>query len=384
MMDYKELQSKYEFDVFPKRDIVLVKGKNAVLWDDKGNEYIDCAAGIGVASIGHANQKVADALYEQAQKLITCPGTFYNDAKAKFLEKLISVSPDHLNHAYLCNSGAEAVESAFKFARFTTKKTEVVAAMRGFHGRTMGALSATFKKEYREDFNPLVPGFNFVPYNNFEKIESAVNENTAAVILEVVQGEGGINIGQKEYLKSVETLCKEKGVLFIIDEIQTGFCRTGKFFAQQHYDLKPDMVCLAKAIAGGFPMGAVLCADSIELPKGKHGTTFGGSPLACAAGLASIQFMLDNKLDEEAQKKGEYFKTNFDPSNFEKVREVRNLGLMIGIELKEKVQPYLEELMKRNVIALPAGKTVIRLLPPLIITYEQIDEVIKNLKEVLS
>lgn len=384
MMDYKELQSKYEFDVFPKRDIVLVKGKNAVLWDDKGNEYIDCAAGIGVASIGHANQKVADALYEQAQKLITCPGTFYNDAKAKFLEKLISVSPDHLNHAYLCNSGAEAVESAFKFARFTTKKTEVVAAMRGFHGRTMGALSATFKKEYREDFNPLVPGFNFVPYNNFEKIESAVNENTAAVILEVVQGEGGINIGQKEYLKSVETLCKEKGVLFIIDEIQTGFCRTGKFFAQQHYDLKPDMVCLAKAIAGGFPMGAVLCADSIELPKGKHGTTFGGSPLACAAGLASIQFMLDNKLDEEAQKKGEYFKTNFDPSNFEKVREVRNLGLMIGIELKEKVQPYLEELMKRNVIALPAGKTVIRLLPPLIITSEQIDEVIKNLKEVLS
>ena len=384
MSEYQDLQSKYEFDVFPKRDVVLVKGKDAVLWDDKGNEYIDCAAGIGVASIGHANPKLAEALAEQANTLITCPGTFYNDTKARFLEKLISVSPEHLKQAYLANSGAEAVESAFKFARFTTKKTEIIATMRGFHGRTMGALSATFKKEYREDFNPLVPGFKFVPYNNFEKMAGAVTDNTAAIIIEVIQGEGGINIGGKEYFQSLQKLCHEKGILLIIDEIQTGFCRTGKFFAHEHFGIKPDMVTLAKAIAGGFPMSAVLCADTIEVPKGKHGTTFGGNPLACAAGLASIQFMIDNKLDEEAHKKGEYFKANFDPSEFEKVREFRNMGLMIGIELKEKVQPYLEELMKRNVLALPAGKTVLRLLPPLTISYEQIDKVIAALKEVLS
>ena len=384
MSDYKELQSKYEFDVFPKREVVLVKGKDALLWDDEGNEYIDCAAGIGVASIGHANPKLAEALAEQANTLITCPGTFYNDKKALFLEKLISVAPQHFKQAYLCNSGAEAVESAFKFARFTTKKTEIIATMRGFHGRTMGALSATFKKEYREDFNPLVPGFSFVPYNNFEKMESAVTDNTAAIILEVIQGEGGINMGDKEYFQSIQKLCKAKGILLIVDEIQTGFCRTGKFFAHQHFDIQPDMVTLAKAIAGGVPMGAVLCAETVEVPKGKHGTTFGGNPLACAAGLASIQFMIDNKLDEEAQKKGEYFRANFNPSEFEKVREFRNMGLMIGIELKEKVQPYLEELMKRNVLALPAGKTVIRMLPPLTITYEQLDKVIATLKEVLS
>lgn len=384
MIDYKELQTKYEFDVFPKRDIVLVKGKDATLWDDKGNEYIDCAAGIGVASIGHSNPYLAKALSEQAQTLITCPGTFYNDTKAKFLEVLVNVAPSNFTKAYLCNSGAEAVESAIKFARYSTKKTDFIATMKGFHGRTLGALSATFKKEYREDFEPLVPGFSFVPFNNFEKMEEAVTDKTAGIIVEVVQGEGGINIADKEFLQSIDALCKERGIKFIVDEIQTGFCRTGRFFAHERYDIKPDMMCLAKAIAGGFPVGAVLLNDSIEIPPSKHGTTYGGNPLACAAGLASIQFMKDNKLDERAESLGEYFVSLLDVSKLSKIREIRHLGLMIGIELKEKVKPYLEELMKRKIIALPAGTTVIRLLPPLVITEVQLKIVADNLSEILK
>lgn len=384
MIDYKELQTKYEFDVFPKRDIVIVKGKDATLWDDKGNEYIDCAAGIGVASIGHSNPYLAKALSEQAQTLVTCPGTFYNDTKAKFLEVLVNVAPSNFTKAYLCNSGAEAVESAIKFARYSTKKTDFIATMKGFHGRTLGALSATFKKEYREDFEPLVPGFSFVPFNNFEKMKDAVTDKTAGIIVEVVQGEGGINIADNEFLQSIDALCKERGIKFIVDEIQTGFCRTGRFFAHERYDIKPDMMCLAKAIAGGFPVGAVLLNDSIELPPSKHGTTYGGNPLACAAGLASIQFMKDNKLDERAEALGEFFVSLLDVSKLSKIREIRHLGLMIGIELKEKVKPYLEELIKRKIIALPAGTTVIRLLPPLVITEVQLKIVADNLSEILE
>lgn len=384
MIDYKELQTKYEFDVFPKRDIVIVKGKDATLWDDKGNEYIDCAAGIGVASIGHSNPYLAKALSEQAQTLVTCPGTFYNDTKAKFLEVLVNVAPSNFTKAYLCNSGAEAVESAIKFARYSTKKTDFIATMKGFHGRTLGALSATFKKEYREDFEPLVPGFSFVPFNNFEKMKDAVTDKTAGIIVEVVQGEGGINIADNEFLQSIDALCKERGIKFIVDEIQTGFCRTGRFFAHERYDIKPDMMCLAKAIAGGFPVGAVLLNDSIELPPSKHGTTYGGNPLACAAGLASIQFMKDNKLDERAEALGEFFVSLLDVSKLSKIREIRHLGLMIGIELKEKVKPYLEELIKRKIIALPAGTTVIRLLPPLVITEVQLKIVADNLSEILK
>lgn len=384
MRDYISLQQKYEFDVFPKRDVVLVKGKGAKLWDDKGNEYIDCAAGIGVASIGHANEKLVEAIKVQAEKLITCPGIFYNDTKSLFLEKLISVTPSNLTKAYLANSGTEAVEAAIKFARFTTKKKNFIAAMRGFHGRTYGALSATFKKEYREDFEPLVPGFTFVPYNNFEKLSEAADENTAGIILEPVQGEGGINVGDKDYFRAVRKLCDEKNIILILDEIQTGFCRTGKMFACEHFNIQPDILTVAKAIAGGMPLGAAVCSDKIQIPVGKHGTTFGGNPLVCAAGIAAIDFMMENNLAEQAEVKGKYFREKISGYELSKVREIRNLGLMIGIELKEKVQPLLIELMKQGVIALPAGATVLRMLPPLVIDYEDLDKVVEKLFEILK
>lgn len=383
-MTSKQLIDQYEFSVYAKRDVVIVKGSGAKVWDDNGKEYVDCVAGIGVASVGHANPAVVKAISEQAAKLITCPVTMYNDTRAKFLEKLMSVAPKNLKRAFLTNSGTEAIEGAIKFARFTTKKTDFISAMKSFHGRTLGALSATFKKEYREDFMPLVPGFEFVPYNNFEKLVEKVTDKTAGIILEVIQGEGGVNIGDKEYFLKVRELCNEKNIILIIDEIQTGFCRTGKFFASNHFNLEADIMCVAKAIAGGIPMGAILCSEKIEPPMGKHGTTFGGNPLACAAGIAAIDFMIDNKLDQQAEEKGKYFQEKFEKMELSKVREFRRKGLMIGIELKEKPQPYVQALMERGVIPATAGVTVLRLLPPLVISYEEIDFVLEQLEAVLK
>ena len=379
-----ELQRRYEFDVYPKRDVVLVRGQGARVWDDADREYIDCAAGHGVASLGHCHPKVAEAVAEQARRLLTCPGIFYNDVKARLLERLVGIAPGGLTRAYLCNSGAETIEAAIKFARFTTGKHELVCAMRGFHGRTMGALSATFTREYREPFVPVVEGFRFAPFNNFAKLEAQVGDDTAAVLLEVVQGEGGVNLGKAEFFSQVGELCRERGVLLVIDEVQTGFCRTGKMFACEHFGLEPDILCLAKAMAGGLPMGAVLCSDKVTPPVGRHGSTFGGNPLACAASLAAIDAMVEERLDLAAAEKGAYLRERLEASDLPKVRELRQLGLMVGIELKEKSQPSLVRLMERGVLALPAGATVVRLLPPLTITHGELDTVAEALAEVLS
>ncbi len=384
MKDYKALIQQYELDVYPRREVVLVKGKDSRVWDDQGKEYIDLASGISVANVGHCNEKVVEAITKQAGTLITCANTFYNDAKALFLEKLFSVAPKNLTRAFLTNSGTEAMEAAIKFARANTKKTKFISAMKGFHGRTYGALSATYKKEYREIFEPLVPGFSFVPYNNFEKLAEAPDDQTAGIILELVQGEGGINLGQKEYFQQVRQLCDEKGIMLIIDEIQTGFCRTGTMFAIEQYGIEADMMTVAKSIAGGFPMGALLCSDKIQIEKGKHGSTFGGNPLACAAGTASIDYMIENKLWEQAEAKGQYFKEKLSAFQLSKVREIRVIGLMIGIELKDKSQPVIVELLEMGILSLPAGTTVLRLLPPLTISYEDLDKAVAVLAEVLA
>ena len=384
MIDFKSVQDKYELNVFPKRDIVLVKGKNAKVWDENGKEYIDCIAGHGVANIGHCNEKVIEAIEQQAKKLITCPGSFYNDTRALLMQKLISISPKSLNKVFLCNSGAEANEAAIKFARYSTKKPNFVCAMRGYHGRTMGALSATYQPGFKKGFEPLIEGFTFVPFNNIQKLKDAVDEKTAGVILEVVQGEGGVNIGNRDYLLQVQEICNKKGALLIIDEVQTGFCRTGKMFASEYFDIQPDMMCLAKAIAGGLPMGAVLCSNKVAIDVGKHGSTFSGGPLVCAAANATIDFMVNNNLAEAAKGKGEYILEKLIEQNLQKVREIRYLGLIIGIELKEKVKPYILKLMESGVLTLPAGATVLRLLPPLTISYEELDVVTEKIIKVLE
>jgi acetylornithine/LysW-gamma-L-lysine aminotransferase len=276
------------------------------------------------------------------------------------------------------------VEAAFKFARLSTGRKNIVAAMRAFHGRTYGSLSATFNKKYREGFEPLVPGFSHVAYNNIEALDKAVNHETAAVILEVVQGEGGVYPASAEYLRATRRICDERGALLIVDEIQSGFGRTGKMFAIQHFDVTPDILTCAKSLAGGVPMGAVLIGRNVNnLTPGVHGSTFGGNPLACAAAVAALNVIEEEDLPRQALIKGAYLMDKLKQIESPAIREVRGMGLMIGMELKHKVAPYIKALQEKKIIALNAGMTVIRLLPPLVITYEQIDQLVDVLTEVL-
>jgi acetylornithine/LysW-gamma-L-lysine aminotransferase len=369
--------------VYAKRSAAIVRGLGAHLWDADGREYIDCVGGHGAANLGHANPAVAQAIADQARVLVSCPELFFNDRRAALLEKLTALTG--MPRAFLCNSGTEAIEAALKFARLATHRTEFVATMRGFHGRSMGALSATWEKKYREPFEPLVPGFSHVPYNDLDALEAAVSDRTAAVILEVVQGEGGVTPGRPEYLQAAQALCRQRGALLILDEVQTGFGRTGKMFAFQHYQLQPDLLCLAKSIAGGLPMGAALFGESLgDLPAQVHGSTFGGNPLACAASLAALRFLEENALPERAAELGAWFIDRLRQIQSPLVREVRGLGLMVGIELKQKVTPYLQALMGLGVLALPAGLTVLRFLPPLVISQADLEVVAAAVQDVLT
>ena len=383
-MTYRELEERYSLPVYPRRDLTLVRGEGALVWDEEGRRYIDCVAGVGVASVGHANPAVAEALAEQARTLVTCPGIFYNDKRARLTAKLAEIAPAGLDRTFLCNSGAEAVEAAIKLARLSTGRPRIVAAMRGFHGRTLGALSATFKKEYREPFAPLVPGFSHVPFDHVDKLREAVTEECAALLLEPVQGEGGVRLPRPGYLAEARRICDATGALLVFDEVQTGFCRTGRMFACEHSGVRPDLLCVAKAIAGGVPMGALLCGERVAPAVGRHGTTFGGNPLACAAALAAIDFMEREDLARQAAEKGEYFERMFGRQRPARVRAVRRAGLMVGIELKERARPHLARLAEEGILALPAGPTVIRLLPPLVIAREEIEEVSEALHRVLG
>jgi acetylornithine/LysW-gamma-L-lysine aminotransferase len=384
MQPYLELEKDYSLNVYAKRNVTLVRGKNARVWDDRGHEYIDCVCGNGVANLGHANEKIIAAISAQAAKLITCSNLFYNDQRARLYEKLVQITPPNLKRAFLCNSGAESIEAAIKFARFATKRTDFISTTLAFHGRTFGALSATYKPDYRNGFEPLVPGFTFVPFNDFQKLKEKLTAQTAGIILEVIQGEGGINVGSAEYFRQIRKLCSDTGTLLIIDEIQSGFCRTGKMFACEHFELQPDILCLAKALAGGLPMGAVICSEKIELPVGKHGTTFGGNPLCCAAANAAIDFMLETRLDHQAKEKGDYFIARMSQLRLDKVREIRGLGLMIGIEVTEDVRPLILKLQDEGILVFAAGQSVIRVFPPLTIDFDDLHIVIQKLQHLLK
>ena len=383
-MNIIDIENKHTSGLYTKQNFAIVRGQGATLWDSEGNEYIDCSSGHGVANLGHAHPKVAAAVAEQATKLITLFETFPNDRRAALMEKLTALTPG-LDRVFFCNSGTESIEAAIKFARLSTGRSGIIAAMRGFHGRTMGSLSATWNKKYREAFEPLVPDYSHVAYNNIAALEKAVTDKTAAVLLEPVQGEGGVYPADPAYMESVRQLCTERGALLVIDEVQTGFGRTGKIFAYQHYGITPDILCVAKSLAGGIPMGAVLLGPAVKnLAPGLHGSTFGGNPLSCAAAVAALTVIDEENLPQQAAEKGEYLKNKIRALNLPIIREVRGLGLMVGIELKQKVAPYVRALQEKRIIALNAGLTTIRLLPPLVITYEQLDKVVAALADVLT
>ena len=378
-----EIETKHSAGTYAKQPLVIVRGQGASLFDADGVEYLDCSAGHGVANLGHAHPKIAEALYRQASTLITLFETFPNDQRATLMKKLASLV-EGLDRVFLCNSGTESVEAAFKFARISTGRKNIVAAMRAFHGRTYGSLSATFNKKYREGFEPFVPGFSHVAYNNVEALDQAVNDETAAVILEVIQGEGGVYPATADYLESARRICNERGALLIVDEIQSGFGRTGSMFAIQHYGVIPDLLTCAKSLAGGVPIGAVLVGKNVKnLTPGVHGSTFGGNPLSCAAAVAALNVLEEENLPRQALVKGAYLMDQLKRIDSSGIREVRGMGLMIGIELKQKVAPYIRELQEKKIIALNAGMTVIRLLPPLVISYQQIDHLVDILTEVL-
>ncbi len=380
-----KLEASHTSGVYTKRSLVIARGEGARVWDAQGREYIDCVGGHGVANVGHCHPKVVAAIKEQAERLITCPESFYNDRRAELQAELVRIAPPGLERVFLCNSGTEAVEGAIKFARLATGRPGIIAAKNSFHGRTLGALSATWRPQYRQPFEPLVPGFVHVPYNDADALEEAIEDDTAAVILEVVQGEGGVKPGHGDYLRRAQALCRERGALFILDEVQTGFGRTGRMFACEHHDLEPDILCLAKAIAGGIPMGAVLLGPRVgKLPSRAHGSTFGGNPLACAAALATIHTIEEESLPQQAAGLGGYFLSRLRDLASPLIREVRGMGLIVGIELKRRAVPYLAALMERGVLALSAGPIVMRFLPPLVISREELETVATAVEKVLS
>ena len=383
-----DLENTYTSGVYKKRPVVIQRGSGALLWDEQEREYLDCAAGHGVANIGHGRPEIAAALAAQAQRLITCPEIVYNDVRARLLERLAHLTPPGLSRIFLCNSGTEAVEGALKFARLATGRTGIVATLRSFHGRTMGALATTWEPHYREPFAPLVPGVRHIRYNDLAAAQTAIDEQTAAVIIELVQGEGGVHIAIEDYVNGLASLCRERGALLIVDEVQTGFGRTGRLFACEHYDLQPDILCLAKSLAGGIPMGAICLGprvtESGRISGGVHGSTFGGNPLACAAALATLDIIEQEALPERAAMLGALALERLRAMHSPLIREVRGRGLLLGIELNRRAQPYLEALLERGILALPAGPNVIRLLPPLVITEEQLERALDCLAEVLE
>ncbi len=368
-------------------EVVISRGEGCWLWDTDGNRYLDLGSAQGVAMLGHCHPKLSAALAAQAQQLISCPSFLYNDTRAQYAARLAETLPAALHHIFLANSGAEAIDGALKFARLATGRSNFVAFTRGFHGRTIGALSVTHDPKYREPFNPLLEATH-VPYNNLAKLEAAVDDQTAAVVLETVQGEGGVNIGKADFLQGVERICRERGALLIIDEIQTGFGRTGKWFGFQHADLQPDLICMAKGLGAGFPMGAIAYGERVQtaLFPGAHGSTFGGNPLACAAGLAALEVYHDEELIDRSARMGEHFRQQLGEALHDRavVREIRGQGLMIAIELREKVGPHLKTLMEEHkVIALPAGPNVLRLLPPLIISEAEVEQGVRAIADTL-
>ncbi|HXW66787.1 MAG TPA: aminotransferase class III-fold pyridoxal phosphate-dependent enzyme [Thermoplasmata archaeon] len=357
-----------EFGGSTRRPLTIVRGEGALLWDAQGRRYVDLGATHGAGSLGAANPEVAAAVAAQARTLAYLGSGYRSPVRTQFLERLLGLLPPSFGRVFLSNSGTEAVEAALKIARSATGRPRVVAAMRGFHGRTLGALSATWRKELREPFEPLVPGFVHVPFNDAAALEAAVDETTALVLLEPVQGEGGVHVATEGFLRAARAACDRTGALLAFDEVQTGIARTGRLFAFERWSVVPDLLLLAKSLAGGVPIGATVTTPEVEQRfRGSHHSTFGGNPLACAAGLAALDFVVRERLAERAERLGEAARARLAGLSRERVREVRGLGLLLGIELREKVVPYLAALESRGFLAIPAGATVLRLLPPLVI-----------------
>lgn len=391
MSDSKIIETEEEYlaKVYRRFPIVAVRGKDAIIWDINGKEYIDCMGGYGVALVGNSNPKVVDAIVEQSKKLITCHPSLYNDARANLLERLVKIAPKDLTSVFLSNSGAEAVEAAIKIAIKYTGRKKIVSMTGGFHGKTLGALSLTWNQRYRKPFESMLyPNVKFARFGDVESLKKELDNEVAAVVTEPIQGETGIILPPDDYLKQVRELTSSNGSLLVVDEIQSGLGRTGKMWAHMHWNIEPDIVTVAKGLGGGVPIAATLSRPEImnSLKIGEHSSTFGGNPLSCAAASATIDFILEQDLPKRAEELGNYFISKlrmlYNESKY--VREVRGLGLMIGVEMKFNIHEFLNRLLEKGIIPLYSGINIIRMLPPLVIRKEQLDFVYSKVRETLS
>lgn len=386
------LSDRYLMRTYGRAPVVPVRGAGARLWDASGREYLDFTAGVAVCSLGHCHPRVVAAVRQQAARLMHCSNLYYIEQQARLAALLAEHSG--LERVFFCNSGAEAVEGAIKLARKWAKirkgkeNYEIITAFNSFHGRTLACITATGQLKYQKGFEPLPRGFRYVPFNDLSALEDAVNDHTCAVMLEPVQGEGGVNVAGGDYLRGVRELCDRAGLLLIFDEVQCGLGRTGRLFAHQHYGVKPDVMTLAKALGGGFPIGALLAREEVAraFEPGDHASTFGGNPLACAAGLAALQATLEEDLAANAARMGEYLRERLWElaSRYPFVREVRGLGLMVGIELTEPGAPFVERCREKGLLINCVNGYVLRLVPPLTITEQEVDEAARVLDEVFK
>ena len=381
-------EDEFMGNLYQRFPVTVERGEGARVWDTRGKEYVDCMGGYGVALVGHRNKRVNDAIMAQLGKIITVHSSLYNDTRLEFLETLVGIAPDGLSRVHLNNSGAEAVEAAIKFARKFTGKKGMVAMKGSYHGKSFGALSLTFNPKYKKPFAPLVDGVTFASFGDIDSVRDAIDDETAFVILEPVQGESGIIVAPDGFLQGVRKLCDEKGVLLVFDEIQAGLGRTGRLWACDHWDTRPDILCLAKGIAGGIPMGATLVRPEImdAISKGEHSSTFGGNPVSCAAGTAALKSIVQDGLVENSAAMGRLLREGLEALKAKHpiIREVRGRGLMVGVELKFEVRDILMGLIGEGVLMLYSGRNILRMLPPLVITEDDIRKVLDALDVVLG
>ncbi|AIF42644.1 acetylornithine transaminase [Virgibacillus sp. SK37] len=387
-----EQASSALMNVYNRFPLTLVKGKGSYVWDDEGANYLDFTSGIATCNLGHIPDSVEEAVKEQLEQLWHCSNLYHIPAQKKLAEQLVKYSC--LDQVFFCNSGAEANEAAIKLAKKYAKdkgwvdRTEIVTFTQSFHGRTGSTMAATAQEKIHQGFTPLTPGFRYLPYNNIEALKQVHNGKTTAVLLELIQGEGGVNPANIEWLTNLRDLCHEHDILFMVDEIQTGMGRTGELFAYEQFGVDPDVITLAKGLGSGFPVGALLAKKTVaeSFQPGTHGSTFGGNPLAMAAGLATIETIMNNSILNEVENKSRWMAEQLAAlkQQFSSIKEVKMSGLLIGVQMKEEAAPLVTAFREKGILVLLAGSHVLRILPPLTVSQEELTTFITVFKEILQ
>lgn len=392
MADIVENGKKYSMNTYNRGLMVIEEAKGCYLKDIQGKEYLDMIAGISVCNLGHSHPVVVEAIQQQAEKLIHISNLYWIPQQVELAKLLVENS--FADKAFFCNSGGEANEAAIKLARkYSYKKygdgrNEIIAMTSSFHGRTLATLSITSNKKYQEGFGPMPEGFGFASFNDINSVKAAITEKTCAIIVEPIQGEGGVNPAKEKFLKQLRDICTEKDILLIFDEIQCGMARTGKLFAYDHFSVEPDIMSLAKALGNGFPIGAVLAIEKVAsaFSPGDHGTTFGGNPLACSAALATLKYILQNKLWEKVEHKGNYFEGQLQKlvEKYSWVKKTKGEGLMLGIELEIEGAPIVQKMAEEGILINCTAGKILRFLPPFIIEERDIQRTVETLDKIFE